>query len=164
MKRLCFINNIEFIYVLALYFSCILSIVDLNRTVNINNRFKSTSFGKGDFAMNIVTRIQELCDKKEITITELEREIKIGRGVIRKWEVASPNSDKLQKVADYFGVSTDFLLGREKPTYSNDMDIRRIERARKRMPEKDKEKMMNILKLSFEEYFSDDYEDNDLNE
>ena len=63
--------------------------------------------------MNIVDRIKALCFEKQITLTELEREINIGRGVIRKWDVASPNSDKLQKVADYFRVSVDYLLGRE---------------------------------------------------
>lgn len=63
--------------------------------------------------MNIVDRIKALCSKRQITLTELEREINIGRGVIRKWDIASPNSDKLQKVADYFHVSVDYLLGRD---------------------------------------------------
>lgn len=65
--------------------------------------------------MNIVDKIKDLCISKGITLTELEREINIGRGVIRKWDTAAPNSDKLQKVSDYFHVSTDYLLGIEKP-------------------------------------------------
>lgn len=36
-----------------------------------------------------------------------------------------------------------------------DSDLRAIARARKKMTNKDKEKMMQILKISFEEYFND---------
>ena len=32
---------------------------------------------------------------------------------IVRWDKSSPTTDKLQKVADYFGVSIDYLLGRE---------------------------------------------------
>lgn len=45
-----------------------------------------------------------------------------------------------------------------------DRDIRRIERAREKMTDTDKDKMMKLLELSFSDYFSDDYEDDDLNE
>ena len=47
---------------------------------------------------------------------------------------------------------------------NNDPDLYRIERARKSMSEADKKKMMNILKASFEDYFSDNYADDDLDE
>lgn len=63
--------------------------------------------------MDIVDRIRELCQKQDITLTELERNAGIGRSTIRNWATSSPNSDKLQKVADYFHVTTDYLLGRE---------------------------------------------------
>lgn len=36
-----------------------------------------------------------------------------------------------------------------------DDDLVIIERARKKMSEKDKEKMMNMLKAAFDEYFDD---------
>lgn len=39
---------------------------------------------------------------------------------------------------------------------SQDPDIRRIERARQKMPEADKKFMMDILERSFSEYFEDD--------
>jgi len=63
--------------------------------------------------MSIVKRIQQLCEEKGLTLTELERIVGIGRGIIRRWDKSSPNSDNLQKVADYFNVTTDYLLGRE---------------------------------------------------
>ncbi|MDO4326285.1 MAG: helix-turn-helix transcriptional regulator [bacterium] len=57
-------------------------------------------------------RISELCAKKGITITQLERELGFGRATIQKWKNSSPSADKLSKVADYFKVSTDYLIGR----------------------------------------------------
>lgn len=44
-----------------------------------------------------------------------------------------------------------------------DPDIRRIQRAREKMSEQEKTKMMKILEASFDDYFGDDFidEDND---
>ncbi|PHV69565.1 hypothetical protein CS063_15070 [Sporanaerobium hydrogeniformans] len=63
--------------------------------------------------MTLVDRIQELCRKNTTTQSALERDLNFGKGTISKWDKSYPSSDKLQKVADYFHVSTDYLLGRE---------------------------------------------------
>lgn len=63
--------------------------------------------------MSVVERIQTLCIQKGLTLTGLERELNIGRGIIKRWASSSPNIDNIQKVADYFHVSVDYLLGRE---------------------------------------------------
>ena len=47
-----------------------------------------------------------------MTIAELERKLDFGQGSISKWNKQSPSSERLQKAADYFDVSTDYLLGR----------------------------------------------------
>lgn len=60
--------------------------------------------------MSLVERIQDLCSSKNTTLIGLEREIGLGRGTIRNWDKNSPSADKVQKVAEYFGVSTDYLL------------------------------------------------------
>lgn len=60
--------------------------------------------------MSLVGRIQDLCSSKNTTLIGLEREIGLGRGTIRNWDKNSPSVDKIQKVAEYFGVSTDYLL------------------------------------------------------
>ncbi|KJW12837.1 helix-turn-helix domain-containing protein [Levilactobacillus spicheri] len=62
--------------------------------------------------MDLASRIKELAEHRKITIAELERNTGISNGQIRKWGVRSPKVENLQKVADYFGVSTDYLLGR----------------------------------------------------
>ena len=50
--------------------------------------------------------------KKKISVAELERTLGFGNGSISKWNKQSPSVDKLNKVADYFDVSVDYLLGR----------------------------------------------------
>lgn len=62
--------------------------------------------------MSLVRRIKGLCDEKKVTFAEVERRIGISNGQIRRWDNVSPKSETLQKVADYFDVSTDYLLGR----------------------------------------------------
>lgn len=57
-------------------------------------------------------KIKLLCDDKKVTFAEVERSIGISNGQIRRWDKTSPNSETLKRVADYFDVSTDYLLGR----------------------------------------------------
>jgi transcriptional regulator with XRE-family HTH domain len=69
--------------------------------------------------MSILENIQELCKKNSISVPKLEKEIGLGNGAIYKWDKNSPSVDKLQKVADYFKVSTDYLLyGFDKVNFS----------------------------------------------
>lgn len=62
--------------------------------------------------MTLLDRIKTLCDAKGETLASLERQLHFGNGTIRRWGEAIPSGDKLTKVADYFHVSVDYLLGR----------------------------------------------------
>jgi transcriptional regulator with XRE-family HTH domain len=62
---------------------------------------------------NVGLIIKNLCDEKGITNAELERTLDLANGSIARWiKGAAPNSTALEKVADYFKVSADYLLGR----------------------------------------------------
>lgn len=63
--------------------------------------------------MNI-EKIKQLCEKKGISVNTLESESGIGRGNIGRWEKYTPGVDKVKAVADYFGVTVDYLLTDEK--------------------------------------------------
>lgn len=75
-----------------------------------------------------------------------------------------PRIDKIEAMANYFGIEKSDLVEKRSPNETPDLDIRRIERARQNMPQSEKEKMMRILKASFEEYFSDEFVYDDLDE
>ncbi|WP_302450718.1 helix-turn-helix domain-containing protein [Ligilactobacillus animalis] len=73
--------------------------------------------------MSIYQRIKDLAQAKNISIRELEKQLTFSNGAINKWKEKAP-SDKLEKVADYFGVTTDYLLGRTKdPVKTLDQEI-----------------------------------------
>lgn len=78
--------------------------------------------------MQLYERIKQLAQGKKLTIAELEREIGISNGQIRKWQNQTPGVDKIKLVADYFGVTTDYLLGRTDTPQFTRKDERDIQR------------------------------------
>lgn len=60
--------------------------------------------------MNLKERIQELCKKAGISMNQLETELGFGKGYISKLGKSIPNAQKIQKIADYFSVSVDYLM------------------------------------------------------
>jgi transcriptional regulator with XRE-family HTH domain len=58
-------------------------------------------------------RINELCNRNGIKISPLLTKLGLSTGNISRWRNgAIVNSDIICKIADYFNVSTDYLLGR----------------------------------------------------
>lgn len=110
----------------------------------------------------LYSRIKELCDKKGITITKLESDLGFGNSSIKKWkQTTSPSVDKVIKIASYFDVSVDYLLGRSDISTSiseilGDEDIISFQRARQKMSMKDRDKMMQMLRIGFEYAFKED--------
>ncbi|EAE4828451.1 TPA_asm: helix-turn-helix domain-containing protein [Listeria monocytogenes] len=62
--------------------------------------------------MTLLDRIKELCKKHSISVKMLEENLNFPSNTIYQWKKRTPGIDKLQKVADYFDVSLDYLLGR----------------------------------------------------
>ena len=60
--------------------------------------------------MTLVERIKKLAKEHGTNLANLERELGISNGVIRRWDNASPTCDKILRIADYFSVSVDELL------------------------------------------------------
>ncbi|HCT64284.1 MAG TPA: hypothetical protein DIC60_03275 [Lachnospiraceae bacterium] len=76
----------------------------------------------------LIERIKTLCSQRNITISELERILEFGNGTIRKWLKSQPSADKVLKMAQYFGVSSDYLfdgkeiLSKESIELANEFD------------------------------------------
>ena len=66
---------------------------------------------------SFVKNLRFLMAEKEINQKELARKIDVDPSVVSLWLSGKrmPNADSLCRLADYFGVSVDFLLGREDP-------------------------------------------------
>ena len=60
--------------------------------------------------LHLYTNILRFCEKRQLSIAELERAAGIGNGVIRKWDNAFPTLRTVSSVADTLGVTLDELL------------------------------------------------------
>lgn len=58
----------------------------------------------------IVKNIKNLCRKRGISLSGLEKQLGFGKSTISKWLKSSPTIEKLSAVAEYFDVSVDELL------------------------------------------------------
>ena len=58
----------------------------------------------------------DLCKSKGISCKRAAEEIGLSNSITTKWKKtgATPGGETLEKVAEYFGVTTDYLLGKEK--------------------------------------------------
>lgn len=57
-------------------------------------------------------RIKELCKKQGISLNTLEENLGYSRNTIYSLKKQKPNAERIAEIADYFHVSTDYLLGR----------------------------------------------------
>ena len=73
--------------------------------------------------MNSYEIIKELAKQKKLSIRQLEMNLGYSNGYLAKWRVNTPNSDELSRIADYFDVSVDYLLGRENKNISKRVDL-----------------------------------------
>ena len=69
-------------------------------------------------------KIKELAKKRGIPLAKLEESLGYSTNYFYTLKTKTPNSDRLQEIADYFNVSTDYLLGRtNNPTIAKDNTI-----------------------------------------
>lgn len=108
-------------------------------------------------------RIKELADKQKISLNILEEKLGYSTNYLYSLKKGNPKSDRLQEIADYFNVSTDYLLGRtDNPAISSDLvttaDGRAVDLSNLRervvlfdgkpLSDEDVDKIAQIIKLS----------------
>ena len=69
-------------------------------------------------------RIKELAKKQGLSINLLEEKLGYSRNTIYNLKNSKPSTERISEIADYFHVSTDYLLGRtDNPVIANDDTI-----------------------------------------
>ena len=68
---------------------------------------------------------ERLLQLKGVTAYKVSKETGISQQTFSKWKnkVSTPKIDKLQKIADYFGVSIDYLMGNDTTTTNEDIEL-----------------------------------------
>ncbi|MFM0817361.1 helix-turn-helix domain-containing protein [Streptococcus suis] len=57
-------------------------------------------------------RIKSLAQKQGLSINSLEAKLGYSRNTIYNLKTSKPSTERIAEIADYFNVSTDYLLGR----------------------------------------------------
>lgn len=105
----------------------------------------------------IYDRVKNLCESRGITVTKLEADCGFSNSTIKKWKsINNPSVDKIKTIAQYFGVTADYIIGMtDIPTPPDDKDIVSLQRARSRMESNDWQMAMRMLRAGFQDAFDD---------
>ena len=100
-------------------------------------------------------RLKELRLKKGLNQKEFAKIINVAQNTVSNWENGNRqiDSETAIRIADYFDVSTDYLLGREdNPTQSTDQQLEGIDFALygeiKDLTEEEKQDILNFVKFT----------------
>ena len=108
-------------------------------------------------------KIKELAKKRGKSLGQVEEDLCYGRNTLYKIKNSTPNAERIAEIANYFNVSTDYLLGRtDNPTIASDLvttaDGRTVDLSNLRervvlfdgkpLSDEDVDKIAQIIKLS----------------
>ncbi|TDN08197.1 helix-turn-helix transcriptional regulator [Lactobacillus crispatus] len=60
--------------------------------------------------MSLYTAVKKVAGQNHKSIYQIEHDLQLSNGMISKWDRSMPRADSLQDVADYLGVTTQFLF------------------------------------------------------
>lgn len=110
--------------------------------------------------MNFGRRIQKLRTDRGLSMEQLAAKLKVSKSRVNMWENAGviPRRDMLVSVAEFFGVSTDYLLdsGQEGKEPEADKEVQIIQRGLKDMNAEQHKKALKILSAVFDDIFDDE--------
>lgn len=94
---------------------------------------------------------KELRLQRAMSQKQLARELNCSQSTVGYWESGEriPSFDKLQSIANFFGVTVDYLLGREEerdPTKLDDFSYALFNET-KDLTEEDKQQLMDMAKF-----------------
>lgn len=97
----------------------------------------------------MVDTIRDLCKKNRTSIKALEKQLGFGNGTIRRWDDHTPGGDKVQKVAECFGVSVEYLLTgeNEKPATISDDGFSEVDEVFRKLSPENREKLLELARL-----------------
>lgn len=108
-------------------------------------------------------KIKELAKKRGKALGQVEEDLGYGRNTLYKIKNSTPNAERIAEIANYFNVSTDYLLGRtDNPAIANskeqfffegkEVDVEELASTAMRfngkpLTEEDKKAIQNIIEI-----------------
>ena len=110
--------------------------------------------------MTFWKRYCELCSQKGTSPNAVASQLGFSNATCTKWKNGSiPSSKSLAKIAEYFNVSTDYLLGNEteeEQLDEIDQQILVLMRKSRDLPTDDKKKFYEVVKGSVNAFIRED--------
>ena len=101
--------------------------------------------------MTVFERIEQLRKAQNLSQGKLEKELGFSNGSISKWRNSTPTYERLQKVADYFGVSVEYLMTGETSADKKEVTLTpRDERDIEKILDQAKEQLLSQEGLMFD--------------
>lgn len=72
--------------------------------------------------------IKKLAKQHDKSLQQVAEDLNFSKNLFYRWKTSDPKAKDLAKVADYFGVTTDYLLGRTKTPQFTSKDERDIQK------------------------------------
>lgn len=102
-----------------------------------------------------MTRLKELRQQKQLNQSEIAKVLHVKQNTISNWENGKTeiNNGDAITIADYFGVSVDYLLGRDEKTPSADSlteGEKMLLDLFNRVPEEKQELLLQLIRTALE--------------
>lgn len=110
--------------------------------------------------MTFWEQFYNLCQINGTKPNPVAKELGFSSATVTQWKNGSvPSSKSVSKIADYFNVSTDYLLGsemKEEQLDKTDQEILVLARKSQELPEEDKKKFLEVLRGSVNAFLKED--------
>ena len=101
--------------------------------------------------MGLYEQIRDIAKSKGYSVNKLEKELGFARSSINKFNKNIPSVDKLQQIADFLGVSLDYLMTGETPSEKKEVTLTpRDERDIEKILDQTKEQLLSQEGLMFD--------------
>ena len=101
--------------------------------------------------MGLYEQIRDIAKSKGYSVNRLEKELGFARSSINKFNKNIPSVDKLQQIADFLGVTVDYLMTGEAPEEKKDVTLtRRDERDIEKILDQTREQLLSQEGLMFD--------------
>ena len=77
--------------------------------------------------MSFYERLQSLAKEKNKSFNQIEADLKLSKNTLYNYKKSKPTQERLLELANYFNVSTDYLLGNSELKSSSSIKSPRLE-------------------------------------
>lgn len=100
--------------------------------------------------MNFYERLQKLTKENGKSFNQVEKDLGYSKNSMYQYKKTNPSNEKLRLLADYFNVSTDYLIGRtDKKIETLTPEFSVIQRRAKELTPEQQRELIDLMERAF---------------